>query len=120
MVRPCVCGAVYSVLGWIGGNRSPAGPGLCAKEIADCYRSHHLTVRIGFVGSVIFIYLNMPWSAVLSARIAKIVGHGLALTYLQVIGGTLTVIVVTMSAEFWIAAEIVGLHDKSEKPLLPH
>jgi hypothetical protein len=154
------CGPAFLILfvsfwGWIGGNLPPAGPGLSANEIAAYYQANHVTIRIGFVGSVVFMCLYMPWSAVLSARMAKIEGTSRTLTYLQLIGGALTVMVVSMSAAFWIAAgfrpermpeitqmmhdmgwltidqlylcttlqmvaaAVVGLHDKSEKPMLP-
>lgn len=154
------CGPAFVVLfvlfwGWIGGNLPPAGPALSADAIAAYYRSHHLTIRIGFVGSVVFMCLYMPWTTVLSARMARIEGPWRALTYLQLIGGALTVMVVSMSATFWIAAgfrperapeitqmlhdmgwltidqlyfcttlqmfaaAIVGLYDKSDRPLLP-
>ena len=90
--------------GWIGGNLPPAGPGLSAEEIAAYYSAHHVTIRIGFVGSVVFMCLYMPWSAVLATRMAKIEGSSHTLAYLQLIGSALTVMVVSMSAAFWIAA----------------
>ena len=103
------CGPTFVVLfilfwGWIGGNLPPAGPSLSADEIAAYYRAHHLTIRIGFVGSVVFICLYLPWTAVLSARMARIEGPWRALGYLQLVGGALTVMVVSMSAAFWIGA----------------
>jgi len=103
------CGPAFVVLfilfwGWIGGNLPPAGPSLSADEIAAYYRAHHLTIRIGFVGSVVFICLYLPWTAVLSARMARIEGPWSALGYLQLVGGALTVMVVSMSAAFWIGA----------------
>lgn len=103
------CGPTFVVLfilfwGWIGGNLPPAGPSLSADEIAAYYRAHHLTIRVGFVGSVVFICLYLPWSAVLSARMARIEGPWRALGYLQLVGGALTVMVVSMSAAFWIGA----------------
>jgi hypothetical protein len=103
------CGPAFVVLfltfwGWIGGNLPPAGPDLSAQEIADHYRAANVTIRIGFVAAVVFMCLYMPWSAVLSARMARIEGKMRALAYVQLIGGALTVMVVSMSAAFWIAA----------------
>jgi hypothetical protein len=103
------CGPAFVVLfltfwGWIGGNLPPAGPSLSAEEIAAYYGAKSVTIRIGFVGAVVFMCLYMPWSAVLSARIARIEGKMRSLAYLQLIGGALTVMVVSMSAAFWIAA----------------
>ncbi len=154
------CGPAFVVLfltfwGWIGGNLPPAGPSLSAEEIAAYYRANSVTIRIGFVGAVVFMCLYMPWSAVLSARMARIEGKMRSLAYLQLIGGALTVMVVSMSAAFWIAAAfrperspeitqmlhdvgwltidqlyfcttlqmiagaVVGLYDKSDRPLFP-
>lgn len=103
------CGPTFVVLfllcwGWIGGNLPPAGPGLSAEEIAAYYRANSVGIRIGFVGAVVFMCLYMPWSAVLSARMARVEGAMRSLSYLQLIGGALTVMVVSMSAAFWIAA----------------
>jgi hypothetical protein len=90
--------------GWIGMNLPPAGPDLSAMEIARHYADNSLRIRIGFVLSVVLICLYMPWTAVLSARLARIEGRGPMLSYLQLIGGALTVMVVSMSAAFWIGA----------------
>jgi hypothetical protein len=103
------CGPAFVVLfltfwGWIGGNLPPAGPELSAEQIATYYRENSVDIRIGFVGAVVFMCLYMPWSAVLTARMARIEGSMRSLSYLQLIGGALTVIVVSMSAAFWIAA----------------
>jgi hypothetical protein len=154
------CGPLFVVTfvffwGWIGHNLPPAGPGLSAEEIATHYRENITGIRIGFVASVISICFYMPWSALLSARLARIEGPMPVLSFLQLIGGALTVMVVSMSAACWIAAAfrpernpeitqmlhdlgwltidqlyfcttlqmiaaaIVGLHDKSERPMLP-
>jgi hypothetical protein len=103
------CGPAFVLLfvtfwGWIGGNLPPAGPSLSAEEIAAYYRANSVTIRVGFAGAVVFMCLYMPWSAVLSARMARIEGQMRSLAYLQLIGGALTVMVVSMSAAFWIAA----------------
>lgn len=90
--------------GYIGMNLPPAGPGLSATEIAQHYAQHSERIRAGFVLSVICICFYMPWTAVLSARLDKIEGAARTLSYLQLIGGALTVMVVSMSAAFWIAA----------------
>jgi hypothetical protein len=103
------CGPVFVVLfllfwGVIGGNLPPAGPSLSADDIAAYYRANTMGIRIGFVGAVVFMCLYMPWSAVLSARMARVEGAMRTLSYLQLIGGALTVMVVSMSAACWIAA----------------
>lgn len=103
------CGPAFVVsfvLFWgvIGGNLPPAGPELSASQIAAYYQANTTNIRVGFVGSVVFICLYMPWSAVLTARLARIEGPMRTLSYLQLIGGALTVMVVSMSAAFWIGA----------------
>jgi hypothetical protein len=101
---PAFVGLFVIFWGWIGGNLPPAGPNLSAQEIAAYYQANSINIRIGFVGSVVFMCLYMPWSAVLTARLARIEGNMRSLSYLQLIGGALTVMVVSMSAAFWIAA----------------
>ena len=103
------CGPLFVVTfllfwGWIGHNLPPAGPNLSATEIAAWYQAHTTAIRIGFVGSVVFICFYMPWTAVLSVRLARTEGPMPVLSFLQLIGGALTVMVVSMSAACWIAA----------------
>lgn len=141
--------------GWVGHNLPPAGPGLSATEIAAYYTHNSVSIRIGFVAAVVLMTFYMPWSAVVSARMGRIETGLPVLSYLQLIGGALTVMVVSMSAVFWIAAAfrpernpeitqmlhdmgwltidqlyacttfqmiaaaVVGLHDKSPRPLFP-
>ena len=103
------CGPVFVLTfvlfwGFVGLNLPPAGPNLSAAEIARHYAENSVRIRIGFVFSVVLICLYMPWTAALSARMARIEGPWATLRYLQLIGGALTVMVVSMSALFWIAA----------------
>ena len=141
--------------GWVGHNLPPAGPGLSAVEIAAHYAQNSVSIRIGFVASVVLMTFYMPWSAVVSARLSRIERGLPVLSFLQLIGGALTVMVVSMSATFWIAAAfrpernpeitqmlhdmgwltidqlyacttfqmvaaaVVGLYDKSARPLFP-
>jgi len=104
-----LCGPIFVVTflifwGWIGHNLPPAGPNLTAPQIAAWYVAHTSGIRIGFVGAVVVICFYMPWTAVLSARLAKIEGAFPVMAFLQLIGGALTVMVVSMSAACWIAA----------------
>lgn len=90
--------------GWVGHNLPPAGPGINAIQIAAYYAQNSVSIRIGFVASVVLMTFYMPWSAVVSARLSRIEKGVPVLSYLQLIGGALTVMVVSMSATFWIAA----------------
>jgi hypothetical protein len=103
------CGPLFLVTfvffwGWVGHNLPPAGPNLSATEIAWHYQQHSVGIRVGFVFAVVIMCFYMPWSAVLSARLVKIEGKVPLMTFLQLIGGALTVMVVSMSATFWIVA----------------
>ncbi|MET0547376.1 MAG: hypothetical protein ABWZ40_13825 [Caulobacterales bacterium] len=88
----------------LGKNLPPAGPGLSALEIATHYTQNNGSIRVGFVAAVVMVGFYMPWSAVLSVRLAAIEGKAPVMAFLQLIGGALTVMVVSMSALFWIAA----------------
>lgn len=154
------CGPIFLVMfitfwGYIGHNLPPAGPNLSPQDIADHYADHRGMIRLGFVVAAIMITFYMPWSAVLAARLARLEGGMPALAFLQLIGGALTVMVVSMSELFWIvaafrpgqdpnltqllhdlgwltidqlyacttwqmvAAAVVGLCDRSDRPMLP-
>lgn len=154
------CGPLFVITflmfwGWVGHNLPPAGPAMSARAIADHYLANTAGIRLGFVISAVMITFYMPWSAVLSARLARIEGRYAGLSHLQLIGGALTVMVVSVSMLFWIAAAfrperdpaltqmlhdlgwltidqlyacttwqmvaaaVVGLCDRSDRPLLP-
>lgn len=117
------CGPIFVVTfvffwGWVGHNLPPAGPGLTAEQVAEHYRDNAERIRVGFVLSVIMITFYMPWTAALSARLSRIEGDYRALSYLQLIGGALTVMVVSMSAAFWIVAAFRPERDPSATQML--
>lgn len=145
------------VLFWgvIGQNLPNPSPDLSAEALAARYMAHLGSIRLGFIVSLIVVVFYMPWTTALSAMMAQIEGRGRTLTYLQLIGGALTVMVVSFSAMFWVAAAfrperdpqitqmltdvgwlcidlqyacttlqmvaaaLVGLADKRDKPLFP-
>lgn len=104
------CGPLFLVAfvlfwGVIGNNLpSPPAPSLSAVELAERYITNLTEIRLGFIVSLIVIVLYMPWTALLTAQMAKIEGEYRTLSYLQLIGGALTVMVVSFSAMFWVAA----------------
>lgn len=83
---------------------APPAPSLSALEVAERYRSHLTDIRLGFIVSLVIVVLYMPWTSLLATQMAQIEGRYRTLTYLQLIGGALTVMVVSFSAMFWLAA----------------
>lgn len=104
------CGPVFLVCfvlfwGVIGRNLpSPPSPALSAEALAARYVEHLGAIRLGFIVSLVIIVLYMPWTTALGAMMGQIEKGGRTLTYLQLIGGALTVTVVSFSAMFWVAA----------------
>lgn len=90
--------------GFLGGNLpSPAGPALTAQQVAAHYQ-HSITIKqIGFAGAMVSIALLLPWTALLTIQLAKIEGRYPVLSLLQLLGGALTVMVVSGSVVFWAA-----------------
>ena len=95
---------VTFILFWMiaGHNLPNPSPALSADEIAARYHEYLGSLRLGFIVSLVVIVLYMPWTALLSAQMARIEGPFPVLTYLQLLGGGLTVMVVSFSAMFWV------------------
>lgn len=88
----------------IGNNFPNPSPDLSGAELAARYIENLGEIRLGFIMSMIIVVFYMPWSAVLSTQMAKIEGGYPAMAYLQLLGGGLTVMVVSFSAFFWATA----------------
>jgi len=103
------CGPAFLisfVLLWgvIGQNLPNPSPDLSAADLAGRYLAHLNDIRLGFIVSLIIIVLYMPWSALLAAQMARIEGKFPVMSFLQLLGGGLTVMVVSFSAFFWVTA----------------
>jgi hypothetical protein len=103
------CGPAFLitfVLFWgvIGQNLPNPSPALNAADLAARYSGHLADIRLGFIMSLIVIVLYMPWSALLATQMARIEGRFPVMAYLQLLGGGLTVMVVSFSAFFWVTA----------------
>jgi len=95
--------ALFIVFWMIFGHNLPnPSPALNADEIAARYNQYRGSLRLGFIVSLIVICLYMPWTALLTAQMVRIEGKFPVLAYLQLIGGALTVMVVSFSAMFWV------------------
>lgn len=83
---------------------APPSPTLSADVIASRISSHVGSLRAGWVLGLVFISFYMPWSAQISAHMARIEEHARTMTYLQLIGGALTVFVVSFAILCWSIA----------------
>lgn len=90
--------------GFLGHNLPNPSPALSATDLAARYLANLGEIRTGFIVSMVTVCLYMPWTCVLSAQMARIEGKFPVLTYLQLIGGALTVMVVSFSEMFWAVA----------------
>jgi hypothetical protein len=77
---------------------------LTAADLSARYADNLSQIRLGFIVSLIAVVFYLPWTAVLSAQMARIEGKFPVLSFLQLLGGGLTVMVVSFSAFFWVAA----------------
>jgi len=103
------CGPAFLVTfilfwGVLGHNIPNPSPALSATDLAARYANNLGEIRLGFIVSMISVCLYMPWCSYLSARISQIEGGFPVLANLQLIGGALTVMVVSFSACFWAIA----------------
>ncbi len=103
------CGPAFLVTfvlfwGVIGQNLPNPSPALSATDLAARYSVHLNDIRFGFIMSLIVIVLYMPWSALLATQMARIEGKFPMMAWLQLLGGGLTVMVVSFSAFFWVTA----------------
>jgi len=103
------CGPAFLVTfvlfwGIIGHNIPNPSPALSAGDLATRYADNLGQIRLGFIVALIAVVLYMPWTAYISARMARIEGSYPVLANLQLLGGGLTVIVVSFSAMFWAVA----------------
>src|SRR5271165_3750034 len=101
------CGPLFLVTfvyfwGVAGHNIPNPAPSLTAEALKARYLADLGQIRLGFIVSLITVCLYMPWSALLAGQMSRIEGKNMpVLSFLQLIGGGLTVMVVSFSAMFW-------------------
>jgi hypothetical protein len=104
------CGPLFLVTfvlfwGVIANNIPNPAPSLTAEALKERYLLNLGEIRLGFIMSLITVCFYMPWTCVLAAQMRRIEGTEMpVLSYLQLIGGALTVMVVSFSAVFWVVA----------------
>jgi len=90
---------------WLGENLPPPHAGWPAQAFADRYVDHLTGIRVGFLVSLITICFYLPWTGYVTARMMRIeTGRYPVLSYLQLMGGCLTVMVVSISMWCWVVA----------------
>lgn len=105
--------------GLIGHNLpAPPSPALNPHDLAQRYAETNGGVRAGFILSLIAVVLYLPWTALLTTQMARIEGKFPVMSMLQLLGGGLTVMVVSFSAFFWVTAAFRPDRDPSEIQLL--
>ena len=104
------CGPAFLVTfvffwGFVANNIPNPSPALAAEALKSRYLENLGDIRLGFIVSLITVCFYMPWTCVLAAQMRRIEGSDMpVLSYLQLIGGALTVMVVSFSATFWVVA----------------
>lgn len=79
----------------------PPSPSLPAEEVMHLYADHHTTLRIGVVICLITAAYNLPWSIVLGPQMARHEKGVPLWSILQVLTGTLGVLLLMLPALFW-------------------
>ncbi|MFP3566428.1 hypothetical protein [Paraburkholderia sp. SIMBA_030] len=117
------CGPAFLVTfvffwGVLGHNLPNPSPALSASDLAARYLANLGQIRLRFIVSMITVVLYMPWTAVLTAQMARIEGKFPVLSFLQLLGGGLTVMVVSFSVMFWAVAAFRPERDPASIQLL--
>ena len=90
---------------WLGHNLPPPHPDWPAQAFTDRYVSHLTEIRVGFLVALITICFYLPWTGYVTARMKRIeTGPYPVLAYTQLLGGCLTVMVVSISMWCWVVA----------------
>ena len=97
---------------------APVSPALNPHQVAMRYLGSWTEMRIGFGIALITVVLYLPWTALLTVQMARIEGRFPILSLLQLLGGGLTVLVVSLSAVFWAVAAFRPERDPSQMQLL--
>ncbi len=103
------CGPIFLVTfvlfwGVLGQNLPNPSPSLSAQDLASRYSENLTMIRLGFIVSLITVVLYLPWTSLLSLQMERIEGPFTVMSKLQLLGGGLTVMVVSFSAMYWVVA----------------
>lgn len=90
---------------WMGKNLPPPHPDWPAEAFTDRYVNDLASIRVGFLVALVTICFYLPWTAYVTTRMKRIeTGPYPVLSYLQLMGGALTVMVVSISMWCWVVA----------------
>jgi hypothetical protein len=104
------CGPVFVATfiffwAWLGHNLPPPSPAMPPAGFTARYIDHLGEIRVGFLVALVTICLYLPWTGYVTARMMRIERSNYpVLSYLQLLGGGLTVMVVSFSMLFWVIA----------------
>jgi hypothetical protein len=91
--------------GFLGHNLpAPPSPTLGPAEIGQRVVGNLMDLRLGWILGLVCMGFYLPWSGQISAHMARIEEHARTMTYTQLIGGTLTVFVVSFALLCWSIA----------------
>lgn len=82
----------------------PPLPSASALEIANFYTSNTTPIRIGMILLIAGAGLFMPFIALISAQMSRMETNPPVLSYTQMIGGTLSVVIIMIPALLWTTA----------------
>jgi hypothetical protein len=103
------CGLAYAVLFgvcWYGIAHfyAPAGASMSLDELRDFYAQHRDGIILGCTLTCIAAALHIPWTAQLGLMMARVEGQMPVLSLMQIIGGALTVAVLSFPPALWVAS----------------
>lgn len=90
---------------YLGNNLPPPHPDWPAQAFTDRYVGNLTSIRVGFLVAAVTICFYLPWTCYVTCRMKLIeTGPFPVLSYTQLLGGCLTVMVVSISMWCWIVA----------------
>lgn len=107
---PCLwAGPVFTLAlgvfwGVLGHNIPPYSAALEAQAIADHFREHTMSVRIGMVMTMLFGILYVVWGMGITKIMEAIERDNDILSRLQLLGAAFTVIIIELPAALWLTA----------------
>lgn len=90
--------------GLLGGMIPPFPANTPPQVLAEYVQEHNLRLRIGFGVAVPLWGLLTLWCVALFGMMRRMTGPNALLPYVQLIGGSLTILIPTIATVFWLAA----------------
>jgi uncharacterized protein with GYD domain len=90
--------------GVLGSNIPPVSPSTTPAELAAHYLRNANSLRAGFVSSMTIAVFYMIWSVAIYNVMQRMEAANHVLSQLELFGGALTIVFLTMGCSFWLAA----------------